>query len=107
MSQPIITLKMVNLSISHGMSHDSPVGFAYYGVLLALYGDIREGYHYVKIARQLLGRIGSKEVEGEVIALCTQVMCFVEPLQAVIDYHLEGFTASMAVGDVHNAMYNR
>jgi len=102
----IVTMKMVQLSIAHGMSPLSPLGFTYFGQLLAAFGDIREGYRYVKIGRQLLERMGSKEVAGEVIAQGTQVVCCFEPVQAAVEAHVEGQTTAMAAGDYHFALYN-
>ncbi|KAL7526202.1 hypothetical protein ACHAXR_004404, partial [Thalassiosira sp. AJA248-18] len=41
--QPVIVLKMVQLSLEAGMSPLSPVAFALYGSFVASMGDIREG----------------------------------------------------------------
>jgi len=105
-AQPIVTMKIVQLSITHGMSPVSPLGFTFFGMLLARLGDIREGCRYVRIGRKLLDRIGSKEVAGEVIALGTQIMCFVEPVQATLETHVQGHTTAMAAGDTHGALLN-
>mmetsp|Transcript_32408 Transcript_32408/g.58578 ORF Transcript_32408/g.58578 Transcript_32408/m.58578 type:complete len:391 (-) Transcript_32408:18-1190(-) len=101
---PIVTIKMVQLSIKHGMSPMSPVGFTYYGMLLARLGNIREGCRYVRIGRKLLDRVGSNEVAGEVITIGTQVMCFVEPVQSANEFFLRGHAAAMLAGDMSNAM---
>mmetsp|Transcript_14036 Transcript_14036/g.29534 ORF Transcript_14036/g.29534 Transcript_14036/m.29534 type:complete len:830 (+) Transcript_14036:1-2490(+) len=104
-SQAFVTIKMVQLSISHGMSRISPVGFAHFGSLLGTLGNILEGYRYVKLAKQLLGRIaGSNEVAGEVLKVSTNVVCFVEPAQSTIEFFKEGFNLSMASGDLITAM---
>ncbi|KAL7528135.1 hypothetical protein ACHAXR_007195, partial [Thalassiosira sp. AJA248-18] len=105
-AQPIVTLKMVQLSIAHGMSPMSPIGFVYFGQLLVRLGNVKEGCHCVKIARMLLDRLGSKEVAGEVIAIGTQLMCFVEPVQAAQELHVQGKANAMASGDTHGAMWN-
>ncbi len=62
--QPIVTLKMVHLSLKHGLSPMSPLAFTYYGMLLASLGNIREGYGYAKIGKKLLARPGYNEVAG-------------------------------------------
>lgn len=64
--QPIITLKMVKLSIFHGMCPDSPIAFSYFGMLIARLGNMREGYRFVTMARKLLDRVGSERA-GEVM----------------------------------------
>lgn len=104
--QPIVTLKMVNLSLKHGLSPMSPIGFTYFGQLLARLGNVQEGNRYVKIAKKLLGRLGSKEVAGEVLALGTQITCFAEPVVAANEGHLEGYSVAMAAGDLNNALFN-
>ena len=69
-------------------------------------GYIRDGCRYARIGRKLFDRIGTKEVAGEVIAISTQMMCFVEPLQATIESHLHGQTIALAAGDTNGALIN-
>jgi len=104
--QPVVTLKMVQLSLSEGMSPTSPVGFVYFGQLLCRIGYVQEGYRYVKLAHKLLEQIGTREVAGEVIAVECQIRCIVEPLQAAVDLHLQGCNIAMAAGDVFGSIYN-
>jgi predicted ATPase len=106
-SVPFVTQQIIELSLGKGMSPMSPIGFVYFGSYLAKAGDISEGYNYVKLALSLLDRVGSRESAGEVICIATQVMAFVEPLQAALQRHNEGYAASLAAGDVFNAMLNR
>ena len=104
--QPIVTLKMVQLTLAHGLSPMTPIGFAYFGALLTRLGDAREGYRYAKIARGLLEKINSKEVSGEVIAVSTEVVCFVDPVQTANEFHSQGHIIALAAGDVVHAMLN-
>ncbi|KAL7428984.1 hypothetical protein ACHAXM_001499 [Skeletonema potamos] len=106
-SVPNVTQKIIELSINHGMSPVSPVGFVHLGSYMAKLGDIRGGYHYVKLARSLLDKVGSRESAGEVISFGTQVMAYIEPLQASLEYYDEGYAAAMASGDVNLAAYNK
>jgi predicted ATPase len=103
---PITTLKMIQLSIYHGMSPVSPIGFTYFGQLVASSGDIEQGCRYVNIARKLLDRIGSKDFAGEVIAMGSQLSHFVKPIQVTVELHAEGYTIAMAAGDMFSAMLN-
>lgn len=102
--QPAVTLKIVQLSIKHGHSPISPLGFTYFGMLVARLGNIREGYSYVKMGRKLLVRPGYNEVAGEVISIAAQVMCFVEPVQCANEFFLQGQAAAMLAGDMNNAI---
>jgi tetratricopeptide (TPR) repeat protein len=101
-----VTQRIIQLSLLHGMSPVSPIGFVHLGSFIAKFGDISGGYHYVKLARSLLDKVGSRESAGEVICIGTQVVAYVEPLQAALEYHDEGFTAAMAYGDVIQAALN-
>jgi hypothetical protein len=103
---PIITLKMIQLSINHGMSPVSPIGLVYFGHHVASCGDISKGCHYLNIARKLQNRIGSKDFAGEVICSSSQLFGFFKPLQIIVDHHYEGYNIAMAAGDVQDAMLN-
>jgi predicted ATPase len=105
-SVPAVTQKIIKLSLLHGMSPVSPVGFAYFGSCLAKLGDISGGCHYVKLALSLLDKVGSRESAGEVICIGTQVRAFVEPIQAVLEYHDDGYVAAMVSGDIRIASIN-
>jgi predicted ATPase len=97
---PYVTQQIIQLSLHHGMSPVSPLGFMHFGSYMAKLGDISGGYHYVNLALSLLDKVGSRESAGEVIAYGTQVRVYVEPLQAALEYHNEGYAAAMASGDV-------
>jgi predicted ATPase len=105
-SAPYVTQRIIQLSLDHGMSPESPIGFVHFGSYMAKLGDIRGGYHYVKLARSLLDKVGSRECAGEVICIGTHVVAYVEPLQAALEYHNEGYAAAMASGDVSLAALN-
>lgn len=104
---PILTMKMVQLSIIHGMSPISPLGFTYFGLILARLGDIHEGCRYVRIGKRMLDKMGSKEVAGELIGVATEVLTFLEPLQSTLESHVDGSNVAMAAGDVHSAILNK
>ena len=104
--QPVMTMKMIQLTIAQGISSLSPVAFVYFGNLLASQGDISEGCRYVRIAQKLLAKTGPQEISGEVIGMATQTLCYVQPLQSLVDCHREGHDVAMAAGDVHFALLN-
>jgi hypothetical protein len=103
---PYVAQRIIQLSVDHGMSPVSPIGFVHFGSYIAKLGDIRGGYHYVKLALSLLDKVGSRESAGEVISFGAQVRAFVEPLQAALEYHKEGYAAAMASGDTFQAAVN-
>ncbi|KAK1742112.1 putative AAA ATPase [Skeletonema marinoi] len=105
-SAPFVMQQIIQLSLLHGMSPVSPIGFVHLGSYMAKLGDISEGYRYVKLSRSLLDKVGSRDSAGEVISIGTQVRAYVEPLQATLEYHNEGFAAAMSSGDVIQAALN-
>jgi predicted ATPase len=102
---PFVTQQIIELSLSKGMSPMSPIGFVYLGGFMSKRGDISSGYRYVKLALSLLDKVG-RECAGEVIWMATQVKIFVEPIQAALEHHNDGYEASMVAGDVFNALLN-
>ncbi len=105
-SGPYVMQQIIQLSVDHGMSPVSPIGFVHLGSYMARLGYISEGYHYVKLASSLLNKVGSRESAGEVLCMGTQVRSYVEPLQATLEFHNEGFAAAMASGDIIQASLN-
>ncbi|KAL3800897.1 hypothetical protein ACHAW5_002048 [Stephanodiscus triporus] len=103
---PIVTLKMIQFSIDHGMSPVSPIGFTYFGHHVATLGYVDEGCRYINIARKFLDKIGSKEFAGEVITTGAQLLHFVSPVQVTLEFYAEGYSVAMAGGDMHGAMAN-
>jgi hypothetical protein len=88
------------------MSPVSPIGFVHFGSYVAKLGDIRGGYHYVKLALSLLDKVGSRDSAGEVLCFGTEVIAYVEPLQAALEYYKEGYAAAMSSGDSIQAAAN-
>jgi hypothetical protein len=103
---PFVTQRIIQLTLDHGMSPVSPIGFVHLGSYIAKLGDIRGGYNYVNLALALLDKVGSRESAGEVICVGTQVRAYVEPLQASLKYYNEGYAAAMASGDTIQAGVN-
>ena len=105
-SQPIVILKMIQLTMGKGMSPVSPIAFVFFGQLLARQGDVQDGYLYTQVAHKMLEQFGTKEIAGEVIAVSTQIKCFVDPVQVALEAHADGHTVAMAAGDTNGALLN-
>jgi len=105
-SAPVVAKQIIQLSLDHGMNPASPLGFVHFASYAAKLGDISGGYNYVKLACSLLEKLGSRENAGEVILIRTQVVSYIEPLQATLEYHDEGYAAAIASGDIIQAAAN-
>ena len=101
--QPIVTTKMIQLTLSHGMCETSPLAFALFGSMLGKLGNVKKGYHYTNLAKQLVEENIFYESTGIVIASAAQLSCYVEPVQAVLPFFLEACERSMSAGDAATA----
>lgn len=104
--QPVLTIKMIRLTLAHGISPHSSIGFAAFGLLHAKLVSIPSGYRWTKLARRLLDKNFTNDVAGDVYHLTTQLACFVEPLQSANETFLQSYSCSMLCGDVNNAIQN-
>ncbi|KAL3799295.1 hypothetical protein HJC23_013020 [Cyclotella cryptica] len=105
---PFVTLKMVRLTILHGLSPVSPIGFVYFGSLLAKRGNIKAGHQFTLLAKALLEKLDARDVAGEVICVATEVQFFLEPVQAASNFFaVQGEPAAMRGGNIHWACMNR
>jgi len=97
---PIILLKIIQISLTYGMSPLSPVGFAQYGNYLALVRDeFGEGYRYVKFALSLMNKIPSRAHRGSIMLISNHTMLHVEPMQCAVEYYIDAHKASMKSGN--------
>lgn len=103
---PLVTSKMIRMSLAHGMSSMSAIGFVYFGSILASIGNIKDGYRYVKFAKNFVQRFGCKDVAGEVIIMSTYTIGHVEPMHSTQDLYLRGHTAALEAGDTTSACLN-
>mmetsp|Transcript_27277 Transcript_27277/g.55696 ORF Transcript_27277/g.55696 Transcript_27277/m.55696 type:complete len:340 (-) Transcript_27277:37-1056(-) len=88
------------------MTPMSAIGFVYFGSMLASLGQLREGYRFANLAKKLVQRFGSKEMAGEVIAISSQTIGYIEPMQSIILFHAEGHTTALEAGDIRIASLN-
>ncbi|KAL3778656.1 hypothetical protein HJC23_008640 [Cyclotella cryptica] len=105
--QPLVTIKIIQLTIEHGMSPMSAIGFAYFGGMLAELGDLRGGHRYSQLTKALLEKYQCNEIAGEVFFLSTELLSYIEPLQVTNEYRIQGQAAAMTAGDIHWACMNK
>ncbi len=95
----IIPLKVIQISLTYGMSPISPIGFALYGNFLALVGDeFQEGYRYVKLALSLMKKLPSRAQDGNIMFYANYTKLLVEPMQSAIELYPDASKAAMKSG---------
>eukprot|EP00804_Cyclotella_cryptica_P022585 CCRYP_009474-RA/>CCRYP_009474-RA protein AED:0.24 eAED:0.24 QI:567/1/1/1/0.66/0.75/4/82/613 len=104
---PYVTIKIVDITIEHGLSPMSSIGFAYFGSMIAELGDIRGGYRYAKLAKALLEKNHCNEIAGEVLLQSVEILSYVEPLQTTNEHRIRAQATAMAAGDVYWACMNK
>jgi hypothetical protein len=104
---PFVTIKIVEITMEHGLSPMSAIGFAYFGGMIAELGDIRCGYRYTKLAKALLDKHHCNEIAGEVLLQSVEILSYMEPLQSTNEYRIQAQAIALAAGDVHWACMNK
>ena len=99
-AMPIIPLKIIEISLTCGMSPHSPSAFAQYGNYLALIRyEFEEGYRYVKLALSLMKKIPSRAHDGSIMFFSNHTKLYVEPMQSSIESYLDARKASLKSGN--------
>jgi len=104
---PIVFLRMVRMSVKHGISPMSPLAFANYGYLLSVFmGNSQEGYRFGELALSFLEKFETKEVRCKTVFMfLTSISVWRENSHSDI---IERFTYAsklgMEVGDHEFAM---
>ena len=86
----------------------SSFGFALFGGIVAMVGDLREGHRYTKLALSLVGKFENfNNGTGEVICTTIHTMTYIEPYSVLREQLNRGFKYSMAAGSIFAACLNR
>jgi predicted ATPase/signal transduction histidine kinase len=99
---PILSYKMVSLSIQYGNIPASAMGYVNYGfVLTAFYGDVDRGYRFGKLALDLVDSLNAREFQGRVSFLfATWIQHRQESSRSNILTLKNAYTASIESGDL-------
>ena len=99
---PLVCMRMVRLSVSHGLCAPSSYGFALYGLLVCSYGrNANEGCRYGELALKLLHRFTTKEFIARVYFLVHGIVrLFQQPMQLSLMDLKRGFRVGLESGDI-------
>jgi predicted ATPase len=105
---PIITFKMVNLSIKYGNSPQAAYGYALYGWLLCGgLGDIATGYRFGQLALKLLEKFDTRELKCKVINIVNAfIRHWKEHGEQTIPAFVEALQSSLSTGNIEYAGYS-
>jgi predicted ATPase len=108
MLAPLVALRMVKLTLEHGVTPISSVAFSLYGMLLCSNGrHIEEGARYGDLALKMLDRFQAKQLIPRVFAA---VFGFIHgwnrPIELALQELLRGYRVGLETGDIEIALMN-
>ncbi|PAB55761.1 hypothetical protein CCE28_21585 [Anaeromicrobium sediminis] len=107
MLTPILTCKMVELSIKYGNSPLSPGAYAFYGMVLCTgINDIELGYRIGRMSIKLVEKQNLKQYKAKVLEIDNYcIKHWKEHLKSTLDSLTEGYRAGMENGDFEYGAY--
>lgn len=104
---PIITLKMVSLSINYGNCAVSAYGYCLYGLLLCgAFGNIDSGYQFGNLALKIVSKFDAKELQAKIFTVVNaHIKFWKEHLMNTLSPALEGYAMGLETGDLEYAGY--
>jgi predicted ATPase/GAF domain-containing protein/tRNA A-37 threonylcarbamoyl transferase component Bud32 len=105
---PVVTFKMVNLSVRYGNSPQAAYGYALYGWLLCgALGDIKSGYEFGQLAMKLLDRFDNTELKCKVVNIFNAfIRHWKEHGRKTIPAFIDALQMSLEAGDIEYAGYS-
>jgi len=105
---PVIVLKMVRLTLKHGLSPLSPFGFAAFGMIQGFgLGDFDAGYEFGKLAVSLTDKLDAKAFKCRTLFLFgCMVSHWKFHAKDGVSIFQESFQSGMETGDLQYAAYS-
>lgn len=98
--------KLVELTLRHGVTPDSPYGLAWFGVLIAsTYDRYEDGYAFGRVALDIVDRHGFESARIGTLVALDQVAVWTQPLETALDYVQQASIRGSQSGDVGMACY--
>src|SRR5262245_2815445 len=106
---PLVSLRMLRLSVRHGNADHSPYGYVMYGlVLCGVLGDMPRGLAFGNLALDLLERFNAQDIKGKVIMVFASfILHWNGRLADTLPRFLTGAAAALDAGDLEFHGYNR
>ena len=99
---PLIAIRMIRITVKHGLCAISAYSFASWGMLITSYGrDVMEGSRYAYLALEMLERFDAREWQSRVhAAVYGCVLPWNEPLTKCVNELERGSNIGMDTGDL-------
>jgi predicted ATPase len=104
---PFVVLKMMKLTLTHGLSAISSVAFAGYGALLCHSGKIEEGLRFGKLALEMVEEWNAQSFQSRVGAFVWgSIFVHARPFTESLEKLKEGYRLGLQTGDLEFALQN-
>eukprot|EP00956_Cyclotella_meneghiniana_P030448 scaffold76682_cov82-Cyclotella_meneghiniana.AAC.8 len=100
---PLVILKMLQITVSYGLSPAAPPAFTNFGSYLAKLGDLSAGYKYALLGKALLDKLGANESRGEVSFMLSEIQMYCQPAQASNQMRIQSESSLLSHGDIYFA----
>lgn len=98
---PIVSTRMLQLTLQYGLSDDTVVGLAMTGLsLITFLENIQQGYLLTKISSFLIEKSSNKHGLRAKLGAIYQSRFYIEPFQAVRETYIDVYKSCMMAGDV-------
>jgi len=100
--------KMVNLSLQYGSTDAAAVGYVWFGIVLGpVFRRYAEGYHFGKLACDLVEKHGFAAYKAKTYFAMELVVLWTQPIATALQYLQSTFRAGIETGDLTVACYSR
>lgn len=106
---PLVVVRAVNLSLQHGNSEESCFPYTVYGMILAgVFGDFAQAAEFSEMSLELNDKLHDARFTGSLLFLhASFINCWRKHIATSRPVMERAFTASLEVGDLVYAGYNR
>mmetsp|Transcript_31298 Transcript_31298/g.75298 ORF Transcript_31298/g.75298 Transcript_31298/m.75298 type:complete len:1825 (+) Transcript_31298:244-5718(+) len=99
------TARMVQMTLKHGLSKFAPLIFILVGLDFIAYGnDLKEGNKFIQLGFQIQDNV-EVALRGRVLTQACMALGCVQPISRCMYLALDGYKASMELGDIQNAFH--
>ncbi len=104
---PLITFQQIKLTLKHGITSDSAVAFAIFGLIeCGVTGNIKSGCFYGDVAQAMINRLEGRELETKVhVIFNSQIRHWDEHANKTLAPLLEAYQSGLETGDLEYAAY--
>jgi len=102
---PLLAFHFVRLTLKHGLSPISPLGFITYGMILnSVLGKIDSGYLYGRLGIKLLEKVKDKKYWANTLCIYHAALCFwKEPIKNTTNGFIQDYRVALETGNIEYA----